>query len=506
MRSHFLTTALLLLSFSSFAQYGTSFYHLGNATMQSTDYNPAYFPEGKFFLKLPGPGMNLYLNNAFSYSDVITKQDNGDLAINANELIDGFGKSFGMSGDLSSNLFHIGYQFGPRNQPDSTGLGISLFANVRSNFNMALPTSLLDLLWQGNGAFIGDKQTLPLGVNSTVYLERGLGLAYTLPESKIKLGLRLKLLNGYSNFSTPSDTEATFLTKGPEDNYALEASYQSMMIRSAGLVNIADIEEGSTDYLDGFTDTDDYTSLAISDNKGFSVDLGAEYKIDSNFTVALAINDLGRINWTENVSAYGIRDSSGVGLPLFDLLDDDLGNVLEDTFSNAFDYYELNEAYKTNLPTRVIASLIYNPWDEKTDITATLNSRIIQGELRSGFGIGINRKISPKLILSTSVTKMPQQGLNMGAAISATAGFLQFYAGVDKMFGYSVYDLVSMILIGFKAKQGSISFLVADPNGSKRSSRLNKRKIKSYRTKEPCISILWWTKTLQQLISTSTMN
>ena len=68
-------------------------------------------------------------------------------------------KAFSISGDLSSNLFHIGYQFGPRNQPDSTGLGISLFANVRSNFNMALPTSLLDLLWQGNGAFIGDKQT-----------------------------------------------------------------------------------------------------------------------------------------------------------------------------------------------------------------------------------------------------------------------------------------------------------------------------------------------------------
>ena len=123
------------------------------------------------------------------------------------------------------------------------------------------------------------------------------------------------------------------------------------------------------------------------------------------------------------------------------MLDDDLGNVLEDTFSNAFDYYELNEAYKTNLPTRIIASLIYNPWGEKTDITATINSRIIQGELRSGFGIGINRKLSPKFILSTSVTKMPQQGLNMGAAISATAGFLQFYAGVDRMIGYSVYDI-----------------------------------------------------------------
>ena len=66
MKIHFLTTALLLLAFSSFAQYGTSFYHLGNATMQSTEYNPAYFPEGKFFLKLPGAGMNFYLNNALA--------------------------------------------------------------------------------------------------------------------------------------------------------------------------------------------------------------------------------------------------------------------------------------------------------------------------------------------------------------------------------------------------------------------------------------------------------
>jgi outer membrane protein OmpA-like peptidoglycan-associated protein len=436
MRSYFLIFALLLLTFSSFAQYGTSFYHLGNATMQSTDYNAAYFPEGKFFLKLPGPGMNLYLNTPFSYSDLFTKEASGDLKVNADDLINGLGKSFGITGDISSNLFHIGYQFGPRNQPDSTGLGISFFANIRTNFNLSLPTSLLDLLWQGNGAFIGDEQTLAFGVNATAYLERGLGLAYTLPQSNLKLGLRLKMLNGYINYSTPNDTEATFLTKGPEDNYALETSYQNMMIRSSGLINI----EGSLDYLDGFTDTDDYTSLAIPANKGFAIDLGAEYKIDSNFTVALAINDLGTINWTENVSSYSIRDSS-FQLPSFDLLDDDLADDVVDTFNNNFDYYQLNEAYQTNLPTRIVASLIYNPWDEKTDIMATINSRIIQGEFRSGFGIGINRRLSPKFILSTSVTKMPQKGLNMGAAISATAGFLQFYAGVDRMIGYSVYDL-----------------------------------------------------------------
>ena len=473
MRSHFLTTALLLLTFSSFAQYGTSFYHLGNATMQSTDYNPAYFPEGKFFLKLPGPGMSLYLNNAFSYSDLFTKQDNGDLAINANDVIDGFGKSFNTTGDITANIFHIGYQFGPRNQPDSTGLGISLFAAIRGNFNLKLPGSGADLLWKGNGAFIGDAQTLPFAFNVNTYLERGIGLAYTLPKSKLKLGLRLKMLNGLVNVSTPSKAEATLLTKDADDNYALELSYQNMMIRSAGLfsLNDIDLDAGEESYLDA--NEDDILSGNLG-NTGFAVDLGAEYKIDSNFTVALAINDLGAINWTENVSTYGIRDSSGVGLPVFDLLDDNLGSTLEDTFSNNFDYYQLNEAYKTNLPTRIVASLIYTPWDEKTDITATINSRIIQGEFRSGFGIGINRKFGPKFILSTSITKMPQQGLNMGAAISATAGFLQFYAGLDKMMGYSVYDLDWI--------QGQAGINLVFGSGPKRIKKIKPPKVKKDKT------------------------
>ena len=196
MKIHFLTIALLLLTFSSFAQYGTSFYHLGNATIQSTDYNPAYFPEGKFFLKLPGPGLNLYLNNAFSYSDLFTKQDNGDLALNANNFIDGLSKNFHLTGDINSNLFHVGFQFGPRNQPDSTGLGISLFAAWRSNFNLSLPRNGANLLWKGNAPYIGDNQTLPFGFNGTTYLERGIGLSYNLPKSNLKLGMRLKILNG----------------------------------------------------------------------------------------------------------------------------------------------------------------------------------------------------------------------------------------------------------------------------------------------------------------------
>ena len=45
------------------------------------------------------------------------------------------------------------------------------------------------------------------------------------------------------------------------------------------------------------------------------------------------------------------------------LLDDNLDNVLADTFDNNIDYEILNDSYRQNLPTRIIGSLIYSPWD-----------------------------------------------------------------------------------------------------------------------------------------------
>ena len=69
---------ILFYSFTALAQEGTSFYHLGCATMQSTAFNASYFPKGDFFVGLPVlSGISLYANNRFSYDDVVIKK--GDI-------------------------------------------------------------------------------------------------------------------------------------------------------------------------------------------------------------------------------------------------------------------------------------------------------------------------------------------------------------------------------------------------------------------------------------------
>jgi len=64
--------------------------------------------------------------------------------------------------------------------------------------------------------------------------------------------------------------------------------------------------------------------------------------------------------------------------------------------------------------------------------------------------------------------------LNMGAAISATAGFIQFYAGVDKMMGYSVYDLDWI--------QGQAGINLVFGSGPKRIKKVKPPKVKKDKT------------------------
>ena len=46
-------------------------------------------------------------------------------------------------------------------------------------------------------------------------------------------------------------------------------------------------------------------------NNGFGMDLGATYQVSEKWAVALSVNDIGTINWSENNTTYNIKDTAG---------------------------------------------------------------------------------------------------------------------------------------------------------------------------------------------------
>ena len=408
---------ILIYAFTALAQEGTSFYHLGSATIQSTAFNASYFPKGDFFVGLPVlSGISLYANNRFSYNDVVIKK--GDInEINLNKLVSSMGaaNSFSFHGTIS--LAHIGFRA-------PSGLGVSLFANERLAANFVYPKEIAEFLFKGNGDMVGQKIDIgKFGASINYYREYGLGLAYEF-DGRLKVGARLKYLQGFVNLSTPHNFNATLKTSN--ENYQFEADWQNFQLRTAGI----------SQFSDEAINEEDLASYFISNgNSGFAIDLGLEYKLNRYYALALAINDIGYIGWKEHIQTSGLSDSTfvyaGVELQGGDIIDSI--SLVSDKFKVDTTY----EQYTSFLPANIIGSIVYTPVNG-TDVITTLNAKIIQGQINPGFGLGIRQTVSSNVIVSASVTKLPQQFFNVGLGFAAKLGPVQLYMATDKILGYSV--------------------------------------------------------------------
>ena len=407
---------ILTYAFTALAQEGTSFYHLGSATIQSTAFNASYFPKGDFFVGLPVlSGISLYANNRFSYNDVVIKK--GDInEINLNKLVSSMGaaNSFSFHGTIS--LAHIGFRA-------PSGLGVSLFANERLAANFVYPKEIAEFLFKGNGDMVGQKIDIgKFGASINYYREYGLGLAYEF-DGRLKVGARLKYLQGFVNLSTPHNFNATLKTSN--ENYQFEADWQNFQLRTAGI----------SQFSDEAINEEDLASYFISNgNSGFAIDLGLEYKLNRYYALALAINDIGYIGWKEHIQTSGLSDSTfvyaGVELQGGDIIDSI--SLVSDKFKVDTTY----EQYTSFLPANIIGSIVYTPVNG-TDVITTLNAKIIQGQINPGFGLGIRQTVSSNVIVSASVTKLPQQFFNVGLGFAAKLGPVQLYMATDKILGYS---------------------------------------------------------------------
>ena len=408
---------ILTYAFTALAQEGTSFYHLGSATIQSTAFNASYFPKGDFFVGLPVlSGISLYANNRFSYDDVVIK--NGDInEINLDKLVSSIGaaNSFSLHGTIS--LAHIGFRA-------PSGLGVSLFANERLAANFIYPTEIAEILFKGNGDMVGRKIDIgKLGASINYYREYGLGLAYDF-DGRLTVGARLKYLQGFVNLSTPHNFNATLKTNN--ENYQFEADWQNFQFRTAGI----------SQFSDEAINEEDLASYFISNgNSGFALDLGFEYKLNKDYAFSFAVNDMGYIGWKEHIETVGLSDSTfvyaGVELQGGDIIDS------ISLVSNKFKVDTTYEQYTSFLPANIIGSIVYSPVNG-TDVISTLNAKIIQGQINPGFGLGIRQTVSSNVIVSASVTKLPQQFFNVGLGFAAKLGPVQLYMATDKILGYSV--------------------------------------------------------------------
>ena len=416
-----LSTITFLIAAAIYAQSSVSFLHLGNSTFQNSYLNPSLIPEGKTYLGLPVlSGVHFNINTKTSYNETFTKEG-GNVIIDIDKVISNLQNQNLVSLHANINLLHFGYKF-------KNGSTISLMANERVEADFVYSKDLVNYLWNGNEQFAGrDVDVSDAGFIGTHFREIGLGYAMPVNE-RINFGIRGKFLMGFANFSTPNNFNATLTSSG--EAFQLDAEWENFAIRTSGQ-DIYSGDEGSLG-----------SHLLFNSNLGAAVDLGATVHLNRYYTITASLLDVGFISWKENIVNETLNDTtfrySGVDL-------EDLGSirqVLEDSLVDAFRPEDNFDPYTSWLPARAYGSWIYH-YGKNTDIYVSGGARYIQRQLKMLYGVGVTQRFGKVFTGSVSATKLPQQFVNLGAALAVHGGPVQFYMAADQIVNFSVPDAKS---------------------------------------------------------------
>ncbi len=412
-----------LLAFTAKAQENLTLYHM-KGIQQSINQNPAKIPENKFNISLPGlSSTNLhYNNNGFAYADLVAKRADDSLILTIDNMLSKLKDNNTLSTAISTEIIGIGFKV----KRSYWSFNAAVKTDVGFNFSKDLLTFAL----KGNSAFLGKTADLYFKLNTTAYLEYGLGFAQISKNQKLSYGVRFKLLSGIANTQTDR-TNITVFTN--ENDYSIKA--KGDILFNTATVDTGDIKFNAPDFIFG-------------KNTGTAFDLGFVYKATEKLTVSASVTDIGAITWNDKVSNYKSKnpnasfDFNGFSLKTF--FDGKNGfkaslDSLGDSLRHTFDLVKSTNSYKTKLSTKIYAGASYK-LNKTYTVNALFAGRFVNSQMQSNVCLSVNAAATRWLNITGSYSIANGVANNIGLGASVNAGPIQLYFVTDNIIGLSSPD------------------------------------------------------------------
>lgn len=339
--TYFYTILLIFASLTSQAQQEINL-NLRRSIWQSNRTNPAFLPDHELVIGLPSAYNNLYLMNS-NLESLIDRENN---TITLGNIVDELEEDNHFREYLEVETLSGGFYLGDK-------LHLSLHHAFKFNGTSNFPKELVQIVHQGNAQFIGQTVDISHDISAFSYSEFGLGLGLKLGEN-VSLGGRIKYLNGLGNIST---NKGDLRLRTDEDIYqlTLDADYRIDATTFVQYNGLSNTEEGVAELMPI------EFSQVFSKNQGFAFDLGINLEFE-NLDIGLSILDIGSTNWDDearNYSVNGMYDYEGLDLLNAYFQDSVSFSSVLDSLETVFNVQESQNAYTTQLPTRLYASLNY---------------------------------------------------------------------------------------------------------------------------------------------------
>lgn len=409
MKNKILLTLLFVIQIftKANAQDYFSLFNLGDFVVQTQNISPVYLPEKTFSYALP---INLNVNYAggFKASDFIKNGDinPNNIKLDFSELIASAKSKNNVNFDFSFNLFMLGFK---------TNHGsVTLFSNIKSTTNWQYSKDFLKIAASGfTSSNLSNDKLL-----SNLYHEIGIGMTRRFLDNKLAIGLRIKYLNGMVNYSTAKDAQ-----------FALEIDEET----SIWTVNSNNAEIQTS----GFSLEKNEVISLFTNNTGIGFDFGATYILNPKWEFEIAMNDIGHINWKENVNNYQIKNNSNkqfTGIDIDNGLPSNIGEEIEHIVNDFLDPIETTNNYKSSLATNTYLSAKYKLSDQNV-FSSILYNNFVFDRLSPSIAFGYNRIVRNYNVGAVVSTQDNSNKIRFGTNFAVNLGKFQLYAAVDNLFG-----------------------------------------------------------------------
>ena len=302
---YILASALAMVGTGAMAQALQSAYFTDDYKFRHS-MNPAFGNEQNYF-SIPALGnINVNLRGNFGYQDVVF--DNPmyphgsdkrlttfmNPYISAGEALDGFSSGRNrLVGNVGITILSAGFKaFGGYN---------TIELSSRTSFGMSLPYELFEFA-KNTGNKTYDMGDISMGAMS--YVELGLGHSRQIND-RLRVGGKFKLLFGLGRADVKLEDMTADLSAA--DKWVVSGK-ATADVSVKGFKFESEMEDYNVESNGQYEQVSDFDVDGFGlGGFGIAFDLGAEYKIDEDWTVSAALLDLGFISWKENARA----ESSG---------------------------------------------------------------------------------------------------------------------------------------------------------------------------------------------------
>jgi hypothetical protein len=384
MRKLFAFFIFLLCLRPAQAQQELGLVFLTHLAQVPTQANPATFTDNRFNLALPNIQLG-FQNSAFSLGDLLRTHAGGGKSIVLDQALGNMSPTGNfLRSSVSINGAALSFQLLNKVQ-------LSFFQNTQVDFQLGYGKDLPDLIWRGNGAFLGRTMEIGPSVNFLAFNEYGVGLAVKLHE-KFTAGVNVKYLNGLVGVRTIS---AGLSMMTSEEYYQLNVQ-SDMVFRTGGLTDVFNDRDVLAD-----TSTE---GIINGGNNGIGLDIGMSIKVLPRLSVDLVMQDVGKIYWSKNALeqvSNGSYQFDGLEIRPFDENSDASDAMLDlDSISSLLEFKASSKPFYTQLPQRFSfigryelnprlmagAAFHYESWNNINNVAVTA---YLQKQIANLFYVGI---------------------------------------------------------------------------------------------------------------------